>query len=55
MIHQSEVNYPENIEVNFPQDQHVNDIETDPPYQEDAIDHEHIRPIEKHITQTVWL
>ena len=37
MIHQSEFNHPENVDLEFPEAQIEKDVETNSPYQEEVI------------------
>ena len=48
MTYQSEVSPPENIEMDFPEGQFDKEIETNFPYQEEAMEQEYSRPKEKH-------
>ena len=45
---QTEINHPENIDLEFSEGQADHNTETNSPYKEDIIDQEYSRPAEKH-------
>ena len=49
VIQQPEINHPENIDLEFPEGQYAQDIETNSLYQEQMTKQEYHRPTEKNI------
>ena len=55
MSQQPEINYPENINLEFPEGKVEQDKETNPPYQEEIFEQEYNRPTEKHYKESLEL